>query len=53
MLRSQVLLAPEGKEVAMLTGKQMASDGFKVSFTNAYEGRIFELKHENETGALD
>jgi alpha-galactosidase len=49
----KVLLAPEGKEVAMLTGKQLASDGFKVSFTNAYEGRIFELKHENETGASD
>jgi alpha-galactosidase len=45
----QVLLAPEGKEVAILTGKQLASDGFKVSFNYAYDSSIFEIKLENKT----
>lgn len=42
-----VLLAPEGKNVATLTGKQLASDGFNVIFSNDYDGSIFEIRMIN------
>jgi alpha-galactosidase len=40
----QVMLAPEGKKVTLLTGKQLSAQGFNVSFTNDYDGSVFEIK---------
>jgi len=40
----QVLLAPEGKEVASLTGKQLSSEGFVVTLAEEYDGHVFEIK---------
>jgi alpha-galactosidase len=40
----QVLLAPEGKTVAQLTGSQLSSEGFIVSFMNNYNGSVFEIE---------
>jgi alpha-galactosidase len=40
----QVLLAPEGKTVEQLTGSQLSSEGFIVSFMNNYDGSVFEIE---------
>jgi alpha-galactosidase len=40
----QVMLAPEGKNVTSLTGKELSTEGFNVSFTNYYDGSVFEIK---------
>ena len=39
-----VLLAPDGKNIAQMTGKQLLLEGFNVSFTNSYDGNVFEIK---------
>ena len=43
----QILLAPEGSPVATLSGKQLSSDGFEVSFKDYYDGNIFEIRTLN------
>ena len=42
----QVLIAPEEKEVAVLTGRQLNSQGFRISFDKSYDARIFEIRVE-------
>jgi len=39
-----VLMAPDGKNIAQMTGKQLLMEGFNVTFTNIYDGNIFEIK---------
>ena len=39
----QVILAPEGKKITLLTGKQLSTEGFNVNFTNDYDGSVFEI----------
>ncbi|OFY76574.1 MAG: hypothetical protein A2V46_02935 [Bacteroidetes bacterium RBG_19FT_COMBO_42_7] len=39
-----ILLAPDGKNIAQMTGKQLLLEGFNVSFTNSYDGNVFEIK---------
>jgi alpha-galactosidase len=39
-----ILIAPEGKEVSQLSGRQLAKEGFSVSFEKSYDGKIFEIK---------
>jgi alpha-galactosidase len=38
-----VLLAPEGKQIALLSGQQFSEEGFQVSFLKDYEGEILEI----------
>jgi len=42
--RYSVLLAPMGKSVTVLTGKQLETEGFDVIFTKDYDGSVFEIK---------
>jgi alpha-galactosidase len=42
--RYSVLLAPQGKSVTVLTGKQLESEGFNVIFTRDYDGNVFEIR---------
>ncbi|MDP4222212.1 MAG: GH36 C-terminal domain-containing protein, partial [Bacteroidota bacterium] len=42
--RYSVLLAPLGKSVTVLTGKQLATEGFNVILTNDYDGNVFEIR---------
>jgi alpha-galactosidase len=39
-----VLLAPEGKLIALLSGQQISEEGFRVNFINDYDGNVFEIK---------
>ena len=39
-----VLLAPEGKQIAVLTGIQLTKEGFSVDFKNEYEGNVYEIR---------
>jgi len=39
-----VLLAPEGKQIALLSGQQIYVEGFKVSFLKEYDGEIIEIR---------
>ena len=39
-----VLSAPEGTKIAEMTGLQLASEGFRVTFEKEYDGRIFEIR---------
>ena len=39
----EVLLAPEGKKVATLSGKQLSSEGFNVTFATEFDGSVFEI----------
>ncbi len=39
-----VLLAPESKKVAILSGEQLAAEGFMVSFSEEYGGDVFEIR---------
>ena len=39
-----VFLAPEGKNITVLTGRQLSTEGFIVSFSNDYEGDIYEIR---------
>jgi len=39
-----VLLAPSGKQIAVLSGIQLSVDGFAVDFTKKYDGNIYEIK---------
>lgn len=41
-----VLLAPEEESVTTLTGKQLSTEGFKVSFTKDYDGSVFEIRRK-------
>lgn len=41
--RYTVLLAPEGKEIAVLTGSQLSSEGFRVDLPEKYDGDIYEI----------
>lgn len=43
----EVLLAPEGTKVTTLSGKQLSIEGFKLSFTNDYDGSVFEIRSLN------
>ena len=43
----QVLLAPEGKIVVTLSGKQLSSEGFNLSFANDFDGSVFEIRNLN------
>ncbi len=40
----RVILAPEGRIIASLTGKELSTEGFIVSFTNPYDGSVFEIE---------
>ena len=40
----QVLTAPEGKLVKLLSGAQLSSEGFSVGFLNDYDGSVFEIR---------
>jgi alpha-galactosidase len=42
--RYSILLAPLGKSVTVLTGKQLETDGFSVNLTKDYDGTIFEIR---------
>ena len=42
--RYSVLLAPLGKSVTILTGKQLETAGFNVTFTKDYDGNIYEIR---------
>lgn len=42
--RYSVLQAPAGKSVTVLTGKQLATEGFNVILANNYDGSIFEIR---------
>jgi len=42
--RYSVLLAPEGKEIAVLTGSQLATRGFRVELSEKYDGDVFEIR---------
>ena len=42
--RYTVFLAPEGKQISDLTGKQLSEDGFNVSFANSYDGNVYEVR---------
>jgi alpha-galactosidase len=39
-----VLLAPGGKQIAVLTGIQLTEQGFSVDFKNEYEGNVYEVR---------
>jgi alpha-galactosidase len=39
-----VRLAPEGDQVAILTGKQLSRAGFAVGLLNSYDGKIYEVR---------
>ena len=39
-----MLLAPSGKQIAVLSGLQLSVDGFAVNFTKEYDGNIYEIK---------
>jgi alpha-galactosidase len=39
-----VLLAPEGNQIALLSGKQLSEEGFRVSLLKNYDGNVFEIK---------
>jgi len=39
-----VILAPSGKQIAVLSGLQLSVDGFAVNFTKEYDGNIYEIK---------
>ncbi len=39
-----VLLAPEGKKIAELTGYQLEKEGFTVTLTENYQGDLFEIR---------
>lgn len=41
-----VLLAPEGKQIALLSGRQLSEEGFTVSFLKNYDGSVFEIEIE-------
>jgi hypothetical protein len=38
------LLAPLGKSATILTGKQLETAGFNVTFTKDYDGNIYEIR---------
>ncbi len=39
-----VLLAPEGKEITVLSGRQLAGEGFAVTFGKEYEANVYEIR---------
>jgi alpha-galactosidase len=39
----RILSAPEGKEVASMTGKELAEKGFVVKLDKNYDGALFEI----------
>jgi alpha-galactosidase len=40
----RVMLAPEGKIITTRTGEELSTEGFIVSFTNHYDGTVFEIE---------
>jgi alpha-galactosidase len=39
-----IFLAPEGKQISDLTGKQLSEEGFNVSFANSHDGNVYEIR---------
>jgi alpha-galactosidase len=39
-----VLKAPDGTKVAVLTGHQLSTEGFRVSFEKTYDSEVFEIR---------
>lgn len=39
-----VSLAPEGTEITVLSGRQLAGEGFVVTFGKEYEGNVYEIR---------
>lgn len=41
-----VLLAPEGKEITVLSGRQLAGEGFAVTFGKEYDANVYEIREQ-------
>jgi hypothetical protein len=40
----EIFIAPEGKKIISLTGKELSEKGFKVRLKNACDGNVYEIR---------